>query len=167
MTMSNGGGQGISVGSPAPDFCRNDREGKQHCLKDFRGRWVVLYFYPKDNTPGCIIEAVDFTAMKDEFERMGATIVGVSPDSQRSHQSFTEKRDLKITLLSDPAREVLKSYGAWEEKFLYGRSFLGVVRSTVLIDPEGRVAYHWPKVSAKGHAEEVRDKLAELKGRVR
>jgi len=105
--------------------------------------------------------------MKDEFERMGATIVGVSPDSQRSHQSFTEKRDLKITLLSDPAREVLKSYGAWEEKFLYGRSFLGVVRSTVLIDPEGRVAYHWPKVSAKGHAEEVRDKLAELKGRVR
>ena len=154
----------IDVGDKAPDFKVRDREGKERSLKDFKGKWVVLYFYPRDNTPGCTIEAVDFTAMRDDFEAMGATIVGVSPDSEKSHKKFTEKHDLGITLLSDPDKEVLEPYGAWAEKKLYGKTFLGVVRSTVLIDPKGKVAHHWPKVKAKGHAEQVKEKLAELQG---
>ncbi len=159
--MSNGGPP-VKVGAPAPDFCAMDGEGAKRCLADFKGRWVVLYFYPKDNTPGCTIEAIDFTSLRGEFERLGATVVGMSPDSGKSHQRFTDKHDLDITLLSDPEHEVLKAYGAWQDKMLYGKTFMGVVRSTVLIDPEGKVAHHWPKVSAKGHAQEVRDTLAGL-----
>ena len=154
----------IEVGSEAPDFCAKDTYGKEHCLGDYKGKWVVLYFYPKDNTPGCTIEAVDFTSMKGEFASLGAEVIGVSGDSEKSHQKFTDKHDLSITLLSDPEKEVMKRYGAWKEKSMYGKTFLGIVRSTVLIDPEGRVAHHWPKVSAKGHAAEVKEKLAELKG---
>ena len=155
---------GLEVGAEAPEFCARDTYGEEHCLADYRGKWVVMYFYPKDNTPGCTIEAVDFTSMKGEFSAMGAEVVGVSGDSEKSHQKFTDKHDLAITLLSDPDKELMKSYGAWKEKSLYGRTFLGIVRSTVLIDPEGRVAHHWPKVSAKGHAAEVKEKLAELQG---
>ena len=163
--MSNGGAQQMDRGRQAPEFCAKDREGMEHCLKEYRGKWVVLYFYPKDNTPGCTIEAVDFTALKAEFERLGATIIGVSPDSERSHQGFTEKHQLSVILLSDPERSILKAYGAWQDKYLYGRSFLGVVRSTVLIDPEGKIVHHWPNVSAKGHAQEVLDLLAKLRAK--
>jgi peroxiredoxin Q/BCP len=154
----------IKVGDKAPVFKAKDRRGKEHSLKDFKGKWVVLYFYPKDSTPGCTIEAVDFTAMRKDFEKMDATIVGVSPDSEKSHQKFTDKHKLGITLLSDPDKEILEPYGAWAQKKLYGKTFMGVVRSTVLIDPKGKVAHVWPKVKAKGHAEQVKEKLAELKG---
>jgi peroxiredoxin Q/BCP len=154
----------MEVGKPAPDFTARDMEGREHNLKEYRGKWVVLYFYPKDNTPGCTIEAIDFTARKGDFEDMGAVVIGVSPDSEASHQRFTEKKDLTITLLSDPEHNVLEPYGAWAEKSMYGRTFLGVVRSTVLIDPDGNVAHHWSKVKAKGHADQVMARLAELKG---
>ena len=154
----------VDVGERAPSFCAKDTYGEEHCLDDYKGKWVVLYFYPKDNTPGCTIEAVDFTARKAELAGMDAEIIGVSGDSEKSHQKFTDKHDLDITLLSDPDHQMMRTYGAWAEKRMYGKTFLGIIRSTVLIDPEGRVAHHWPKVKAKGHADEVRDKLAELRG---
>ncbi|HEY0706245.1 MAG TPA: peroxiredoxin, partial [Polyangia bacterium] len=125
--------------------------------------WTVLYFYPKDDTPGCTIQACDFTAGLKAFEKLDATVIGCSPDSTESHRKFIAKHKLTITLLSDPERETIKTYGAWGEKNLYGKVSEGVLRSTVIIDPKGKVAHHWPKVSAKGHADEVQEKLQELK----
>jgi peroxiredoxin Q/BCP len=152
----------IEVGSEAPSFCAKDTYGKEHCLDDYNGKWVVLYFYPKDMTSGCTVEAMEFTERKGEFAHMNAEIIGVSGDSQESHQKFTDRNDLDITLLSDPDRAVMEPYGAWAEKKMYGKTFMGVVRSTVLIDPDGKVAHVWPKVKAKGHADAVRDRLVEL-----
>ena len=154
----------MEIGNEAPDFCAVDTYGEKRCLADYSGKWVVLYFYPKDNTSGCTIEAVDFTSLKGELAGMGAEVIGVSADSEKSHQKFTDKHGLDITLLSDPEHEVLEPYGAWKEKKMYGKTFMGIHRSTVLIDPEGKVAHHWPKVKAKGHADEVKAKLAELQG---
>ena len=154
----------LEVGSEAPSFCAKDTYGEQHCLDDYYGKWVVVYFYPKDNTPGCTVEAIDFTARKAEFATMDAEIIGVSGDSEMSHQKFTDKHDLDITLLSDPEKDIMESYGAWKEKKMYGKTFLGIIRSTVLIDPDGKVAHVWPKVKAKGHAAEVKVRLAELQG---
>lgn len=154
----------IEIGMDAPDFCAVDTYGKEYCLADYKGKWVVLYFYPKDNTPGCTVEAVDFTAMKGEFADMGAEVIGVSADSEKSHKKFTDKHNLEITLLSDPEHEIMEPYGAWKDKKMYGKTFLGIHRSTVLIDPDGKVANHWPKVKAKGHAAEVKERLAELQG---
>ena len=152
----------LSVGAQAPDFCLPDENGKETCLKDFRGKWVVLYFYPKDDTSGCTVEALQFTAKKNEFEKAGAVVLGVSPDSGKSHCAFIEKHSIGITLLSDEKKEVLKKYGAWGKKTMYGKEFDGVIRSTFLISPEGKVAHAWPKVSVEGHAEEVLAKLKEL-----
>lgn len=154
----------LEIGSDAPSFCAKDTYGKEHCLDDYKGKWVVLYFYPKDNTPGCTVEAVDFTAMKGDYKAMGAEVIGVSGDSEKSHQKFTDKHDLDLTLLSDPDKDIMEPYGAWTEKKMYGKTFLGIVRSTVLIDPDGKVAHVWPKVKAKGHANAVKEKLAQLQG---
>lgn len=154
----------LEIGSEAPSFCAKDANGKEHCLEDYRGRWVVLYSYPKDMTSGCTIEAMEFTRLKGQFADLNAEVIGVSADSQERHQRFAEKNDLGITLLSDPDRQVLEPYGAWAEKRMYGKTFMGIVRSTVLIDPEGRVAHVWPKVKAAGHAEVVKDRLEELQG---
>ena len=156
-----------NIGDPAPDFCLPDQNGTEHCLKDYRGKWVVLYFYPRDNTSGCTAEAREFTELKPEFERLGAVILGVSKDSVQSHQKFVAKHNLGITLLSDPEHRVLETYGAWQLRRQCGRESWGTVRSTVLIDPEGRIVYHWPKVTkAKGHAEKVLLKLKEFLGKV-
>ena len=154
----------LSVGSEAPAFCLPNQEGEEVCLGDHRGKWVVLYFYPKDNTKGCTLEALDFTLNKATLEAMGATVLGVSPDSVESHEGFCMKHDLTITLLSDPEHSVLEEYGVWQLKKMYGREFHGVVRSTFLIDPEGRIAHEWRKVSVDGHVDAVKEKLAELKG---
>jgi peroxiredoxin Q/BCP len=154
----------ISVGSEAPGFCLPDQDGETVCLDSFRGRWVVLYFYPKDNTKACTLEALDFTLNKAEFEKMGAVVLGVSPDSVKSHQSFCQKHDLTITLLSDPEHEALEKYEVWQLKKMYGREYHGVVRSTFLIDPDGRLAHEWRKVRVKGHVEAVKEKIIELKG---
>jgi peroxiredoxin Q/BCP len=152
----------IEIGAVAPGFCLPDQDGEEVCLESLRGRWIVLYFYPKDNTKGCTLEAIDFTLNKDRIEGMGATVLGVSPDSVESHQSFCDKHGLTITLLSDPGHGVLEAYGVWQLKMRYGREYMGVVRSTFLIDPQGRIAHGWERVKVADHVEEVIEKLAEL-----
>ena len=150
------------VGEPAPDFCLPNQDDKMVCLRDLQGKWVVLYFYPKDNTSGCTREAVDFTTFLNAFHERNAVVIGISPDSTRSHRNFTSKHGLKVTLLSDPEHKVIESYGAWQLKKMYGREYYGVVRSTFLIDPEGKIAWVWPRVKVKGHVEAVLQKLVEL-----
>ncbi len=157
-------GSTIAVGSKAPAFVLPDQDGKQVALSDFAGSWVILYFYPKDDTPGCTTEACEFTDSLAAFENLQATVLGCSADTPESHRRFIDGHGLKLTLLSDAERSVMKAYGAWGPKTMYGRSTTGAIRSTVLIDPRGRVAYHWPSVKAAGHAEKVRAKLAELRG---
>lgn len=153
----------VTVGGKAPAFSLKNESGEPVALGDLAGRWVVLYFYPKDDTPGCTTEACEFTAAITALDRLDAVVFGVSPDSPESHQKFRTKHGLKVGLLSDPTHEMIEAYGAWGEKSMYGRKYMGVVRSTVLIDPKGRVAWHWPNVKPAGHAEEVRGKLSELK----
>ena len=153
----------IEIGHKAPEFCLPNQDNEEICLRDLRGTWVVLYFYPKDSTPGCTTEACDFTEALPDFTELGATILGVSPDSVKRHQNFIAKKDLKITLLSDEEKEVLQAYGVWQLKKNYGREYMGVVRSTYLVDPDGNVAAVWGKVRVKGHVEAVREKLEEVR----
>ncbi len=146
----------IAEGKAAPAFSLESTEGKKISLKDFRGKSaVVLYFYPKDNTPGCTTEACDFRDLNAEIRKAGAATLGVSPDSIASHEKFIGKHELNFTLLSDPGHKVHEKYGAWGEKKNYGKTYDGVIRSTVLIDKNGKVARHWRKVKVKGHAQEV------------
>ena len=151
------------VGKKAPSFSAPDQDGKTVKLDEYTGRWLVLYFYPNDDTPGCTTEACDFTAGLKGFEKLDAVVLGCSPDSPEKHRKFIAKYKLKITLLSDPGHETLERYGAWGEKNMYGRVTMGVIRSTALIDPEGKVVHHWPRVKAAGHADQVREKLKELR----
>jgi thioredoxin-dependent peroxiredoxin len=152
----------LKIGDKAPDFCLPDKDKKKVCLEEYMGKNVVLYFYPADNTPGCTTEAIGFTGILPELEKLDATVIGVSPDSPESHGKFIEKKNLKVTLLSDEEKNVLKNYGAWGLKKFKGKTYNGVIRSTYLIDSEGKIAYIWPKVSVKGHAEEVKSILIEL-----
>jgi len=149
----------IKVGDKAPAFCLPDAEGKKHCLKDYKGKYVVLYFYPKDNTPGCTLEAVDFSRFRKEFEGANAVILGVSKDSCESHQKFVDKHKLTITLLSDPDHKMQEMYGVWRPKKFMGREFLGTVRTTMLIDPHGVIIKIWDKVKVKDHVAEVLGEL--------
>ncbi|MFP4524376.1 MAG: peroxiredoxin [Candidatus Woesearchaeota archaeon] len=144
----------LDKGTQAPEFCLQDANHEQQCLKDYRGRWVILYFYPADDTPGCTTEASEFTSLAEEFKAMNATVLGVSPDSCESHQHFMDKHDLNVTLLSDPNKEVAQQYEAASD----GK----MVRSTILIDPEGTIVHHWPQVQAGGHAAAVLDMLKSL-----
>ncbi len=152
------------MGDEAPGFCLPDQKGEEICLESFRGRWVILYFYPKNNTKDCTLEAIDFTMNKERIEGMGASVLGVSPDSVKSHRGFCDNHGLTITLLSDPDHGVLETYGVWQLKMMYSREFLGVVRSTFLVDPEGRIAHVWKRVKVADHVEAVIGKIAELKG---
>ena len=152
----------IVPGKDAPVFTLCDQDGKEVVLKELRGQWVVLYFYPRDDTPGCTTEACDFTSGLKAFQALNAVVLGCSPDTRKSHQKFIEKHALKITLLSDETHDVMRTYGAWGTKNMYGRVTEGGIRSTVLIDPAGKVAHHWPKVRAAGHVEKVRAQLEEL-----
>jgi peroxiredoxin Q/BCP len=151
-----------NIGDSVPDFCLPNQDEEEICLRDIRGRWIVLYFYPKDNTPGCTTEACDFTAALPDFEGLDAIVLGVSPDSPKRHRNFIEKKDLKITLLADEEKELCNLFGCWQLKKNYGREYMGVVRSTFIIDPNGKVAAKWEKVRVKGHVDEVRAKLEEL-----
>lgn len=153
----------IVVGVEAPQFCLPDKDKKEVCLNNFKGKYVILYFYPKDNSPGCTTEAIGFTGILPELEKLDAVVIGVSPDSPESHAKFIEKKKLKVTLLSDLDKEVLKTYGKWGKKKFRGKEYIGVTRSTFLIDPEGKIAHIWPKVSVKGHPEEVQNILTDLK----
>lgn len=154
----------IEVGKPAPAFTLPNQDGDSVSLAGLRGRWVVLYFYPKDDTPGCTTQACEFTAGIAGFEKLDAVILGCSPDDAASHRKFIAKHGLKVQLLSDPGHATMEDYGAWGEKVLYGRKSVGVIRSTALIDPNGNVAHHWKKVRAAGHAEHVAARLAALRG---
>ncbi len=143
------------AGDPAPDFeLETDTHGTIR-LSDFRGRKVVVYFYPKDNTSGCTQEAKDFSELLPEFEKADTVVIGISPDTVRKHANFRAKHDLKVILAADPERQAIEAYGVWKEKSMYGRKYMGVERSTFLIDREGRIARVWRKVKVKGHAEEV------------
>ena len=154
----------IEEGKAAPAFTLEDTEGNKVALKDLQGKNVVVYFYPKDDTPGCTKEACGFRDLWQEIAALNTVVLGVSPDDKASHAKFVDKYQLPFTLLCDPDKKVMEKYGAWGEKTMYGKKTMGVIRSTVLVDPNGKVAHHWPKVQAKGHAEKVRAKLEELRG---
>ena len=154
----------LTLGAKAPAFTLPDQDGKQVSLQDLRGRWVVLYFYPKDDTPGCTVEACEFTAALPAFRGLDAVVYGCSADGASAHQKFIAKHKLGIGLLTDADKKVMKAYGAYGKKLMYGKEVEGVIRSTVLIAPDGVIAQHWPKVKAEGHAEAVRDALAALQG---
>ena len=152
----------IEEGKKAPAFSLPDQDEKKVSLSDFKGSWVVLYFYPKDDTPGCTTEACEFTDGIQDFKGLNAVVLGCSPDSAEKHRKFIAKYDLELRLLSDPEHKVMEKYGAWGEKNMYGKVTVGVIRSTVIIDPDGRVAHRWKRVKAKGHAEKVRERLEQL-----
>lgn len=144
-------------GEVAPDFKLLDASGESISLKDFKGKKVVLYFYPKDDTPGCTMEAIDFTRLKEEFGKAGAVVLGVSSDSCESHVKFTKKRNLGITLLSDENAEVQRSYGVWRKKSFMGKEYMGTARVTVLIGKNGRIVKIWDPVTVPKHADAVLD----------
>ena len=145
----------LSTGQDAPEFDLPRDGGGNLSLSELRGKKVVLYFYPKDDTSGCTTEAIDFSRLKPEFERAGAVVVGMSPDSVKSHDKFKSKHDLSVELASDEERKTLEAYGVWVEKSMYGRKYMGVERSTFLIGPDGKIARIWRKVKVPGHANEV------------
>ena len=145
----------ITEGNAAPDFSLPADSGGTVTLSELKGKIVVLYFYPKDDTSGCTTEAIDFTRLLPEFEALGATVIGMSPDSAKKHDKFKAKHDLAVTLVADEELKTLEAYGVWVEKSMYGRKYMGVERSTFLIDKSGSVARVWRKVKVKGHADEV------------
>lgn len=151
----------IAIGERAPDFELPGDGGSTISLSAFRGSIVVLFFYPKDDTSGCTTEALDFTSLKEEFDAIGVKLIGISPDSVKRHDKFKAKHGLTVTLASDEEKQVLEAYGVWVEKSMYGRKYMGVERTTLLIDSNGEIVRIWNKVKVAGHAAEV---LAAAKG---
>jgi peroxiredoxin Q/BCP len=145
----------IEPGQTAPDFELPDQDGNPVRLSDLRGGLVVLYFYPKADTPGCTREAIDFTRLSADFAKAGTAVLGVSGDSQKAQESFRDKHKLSVPLISDEKHQMLEAYGAWGEKSMYGRTFLGIVRTTVLIGTDGRIVKIWRHVRVDGHADQV------------
>jgi peroxiredoxin Q/BCP len=154
---------GPQEGRKAPAFSMETTAGKRR-LADYAGKYLVLYFYPKDDTPGCTQEALDFTAHAKAFEKAGAVVLGVSRDSLSRHEKFAAKHNLTVQLGSDEDGKVSDAYGTWEEKSMYGRTYMGMARRTFLIGPDGKIIRVWPKVRVKGHAEEVLENINSLTG---
>lgn len=164
----------LEIGTKAPEFCTPNQDEVEICSRDLKGKWIVLYFYPKDNTPGCTNEACDFTQAEPQFDNLDAIILGVSPDSPKKHRNFIEKQNLSITLLADEEKKLCEDYGVWRLKKNYGREYMGVVRSTFIIDPDGNIAATWENVKVRQkkkvngeqvqilHADVVKEKLQEL-----
>ncbi|MBI5495757.1 MAG: peroxiredoxin [Deltaproteobacteria bacterium] len=152
----------MKEGEEAPGFELEGSDGKKHTLKDFKGKPLVVYFYPRDNTPGCTRESCDFTAGLTAFRRAGAEVVGISPDSVKSHLGFIEKQGLRHLLLADPERQVSTEWGVYREKVLYGKKSLGIVRSTFIVDGKGVVRKVFDKVKVDGHVDKVLAALKEL-----
>lgn len=150
---------------PFVRFNLPDQNGVMRSLDDYAGKWLVVYCYPKDNTSGCTLEAREFTALTEAFAAEGAAIVGVSPDSVKSHCNFVAKQNLGIALLSDPEHALLEAAGVWQKKTMCGKEYMGVVRGTALVDPQGVTREVWSKVKAAGHAEAVLARLRELRGK--
>jgi peroxiredoxin Q/BCP len=152
----------LSIGEKAPDFVVNDQDGKPVRLSAMKGKKVVLYFYPKDMTPGCTVEACN---LRDNYKlliKQGYEVLGISTDNEKTHQKFITKENLSFRQLSDTDKQVHNLYGTWVEKSMYGRKFMGITRTTLLIGPDGRIARIWPKVRVKGHAQEVLEAAEEL-----
>ena len=145
----------IAIGESAPDFELPGDGGSTISLSALRGSIVVLFFYPKDDTSGCTTEALDFTSLKEEFDAIGVKVIGISPDSVKRHDKFKAKHGLTVTLASDEEKQVLEAYGVWVEKSMYGRKYMGVERTTLLIDSNGKIVRIWNKVKVAGHAVEV------------
>lgn len=145
----------LSIGMPPPSFSLPGDGGKTISLSDYAGKPVVLYFYPKDDTSGCTSEAVAFSGLADEFRKAGAVVIGMSPDSAAKHDKFVAKHGLSVILASDEEKSTLEQYGVWKEKSMYGRKYMGVERTTLLIGKDGKIVNVWPKVKVPGHAEEV------------
>lgn len=155
----------VLEGEQAPNFSLQNENGEVVSLEDFANeKYVVLYFYPKDSTPGCTTQACDFRDHYEDFSELDAVILGVSPDGEKSHQKFIGKHGLPFSLLIDDEHEVAKKYDVWKPKKMFGREFMGIERSTFLINPEGKVVKEWRKVRVKGHIEEALDTLKEIKG---
>jgi len=152
----------LTVGDNAPQFCRPNQDEEEICLRDLSGKWIVLYFYPRDNTPGCTTEACDFTDEIEAFENLDAIVLGVSPDTPRKHRNFIEKKALKLTLLADEDKSLCQAYDVWQLKKFMGKESMGVVRSTFIISPEGKIEAIWSKVRVKEHVQAVKAKLEEL-----
>jgi peroxiredoxin Q/BCP len=153
----------IEEGKAAPAFTLTSDAGDKVALSDFKGKYLIVYFYPKDNTPGCTIEAQDFNKARAQLQKLGATVVGVSKDSLESHCKFRDKYALKFPLLSDPEGKTIEKYGAWGEKVLYGKRSLGIIRSTVIVGPDGKVKKVFPKVKVNGHVDAVIDAIKALR----
>ena len=145
----------VKEGEKAPDFALKDVVGKLHKLSDYKGKKIVLYFYPKDDTPGCTKEACSFRDDYSKIKKKGAVILGVSADDEKSHKKFIEKYSLHFTLLSDPGHDALEKYSVWQKKSFMGRVFMGIERTTIIIDEKGNIKKVFPKVSVEGHSEEV------------
>jgi len=144
-----------AVGDPAPDVVLDDATGTTHSLADQHGRWTILYFYPKDDTPGCTVEACEFRDANETIAERGADVWGISPQGAESKQAFRDKFGLPFTLLIDADHAVAEAYGSWVEKQNYGKTYWGVARTTFLVGPDGRIAHVWPKVRPEGHAADV------------
>ena len=167
----------LKIGEIAPSFCAANQDDVEICSRDLQGKWIVLYFYPKDLTPGCTTQACDFTDKHSSFDDLDAVILGVSPDDTTKHRKFIDSKDLTITLLSDTSKKMCEDYEVWQLKKFMGKEFMGVVRTTFIIDPDGKLAAIWPKVSVrkkksvKGekievlHVDEVKEKLQELQSK--
>ena len=145
----------LEIGTRAPEFTLRDKDGKEVSLSDFRGSKVILYFYPKDNTPGCTKEACSFRDKKEELDTEGFTVIGISKDSEKSHQRFAEKHNLSFTLLSDEDTSTIQAYEAWGEKSLYGKRYMGIIRMTYVIDEDGIIIKAYDKVKVATHAEDI------------
>ncbi len=149
----------LKPGDKAPDFVLTSDAGEEISLKDYKGKKVVLYFYPKDMTSGCTLEACDFRDNIKKFEKKNTVVIGVSPDDTKSHVKFRDKYELPFTLLSDESKSMLEDYGVWQEKSMYGRKYMGVVRTTFIIDEKGKIEKIFEKVKVPGHIEELLDSL--------
>ncbi len=174
----------LEIGTKAPSFCLPNQDEVEICLRDLIGRWIVLYFYPKDNTPGCSMQACDFTAQEPLFDDLDAVIIGISANSCEQHRKFIEKKELSITLLADEQKTTCEDYGVWQLKKTFGKEYMGIVRSTFIISPSGDIVASWDKVKVRKkktvkcdatlqervqkvellHVDEVREKLKELQG---
>ena len=152
----------LEIGDTIAPFCLPNQDEEEICFRDIKGRWVILYFYPKDNTPGCTTEACDFTDAVLDFSSLDAIVLGVSPDSARKHRNFIEKKNLKITLLADEDKSLCKNFGVWKLKKNFGKEYMGVIRSTYMISPDGTLAFKWENVRVKNHVNTVKEKLREL-----